>query len=210
MGKTLNVALPKGRLGEGVYDIFESLGYGCEGIKDKNNRKLIFENEQVGIKYFWVKPTDVSVYVEHGAADIGVVGRDILLEYEPDVYELFDMGMGKCRMAVAAKNDFYDDRGRTLRVATKFPNIARTYYSSKSREIEIIKLNGSIELAPILNLSDVIVDIVETGKTLAENGLRPYEDIVDISARFIANKSSYKFKNEEINLILEKLREMRK
>ncbi len=210
MSKTLNVALPKGRLGEGVYDIFESLGYGCEGIKDKNNRKLIFENEQIGIKYFWVKPTDVSVYVEHGAADIGVVGRDILLEYEPDIYELFDMGMGKCRMAVAAKNDFYDDRARTLRVATKFPNIARTYYASKSREIEIIKLNGSIELAPILNLSDVIVDIVETGKTLVENGLRPYEDIVDISARFIANKSSYKFKNEEINSILEKLREMRK
>ena len=205
----INIALPKGRLGEKVYAMFEKAGYTCPSIKE-NNRKLIFENEELNVKYFWVKPTDVSVYVEHGAADIGVVGRDILLEYEPDIYELFDMNMGKCRMCVAAKNDFHDDRGRTLRVATKFPNIARTYYASKSREIEIIKLNGSIELAPILNLSDVIVDIVETGKTLYENGLKPYEDIVDISARFIANKASYKFKNEKIEAILEKLRELKK
>ena len=205
----VNVALPKGRLGEKVYEIFEKAGYDCPSIKEKN-RRLTFENEERGIRYFWVKPSDVAIYVERGAADIGVAGKDILLEYSPDVYELLDLGLGKCRMAVAGKTDFADDTEKTLRVATKFVNIAAEYYAKKSREIDIIKLNGSIELAPILNLSDVIVDIVETGKTLAENGLRPYEDIVDISARFIANKSSYKFKNEEINLILEKLREMRK
>ena len=205
----LNIALPKGRLGERVYEMFEKIGYGCPAIREKN-RSLIFENEENKVRYFWSKPSDVAIYVERGAADIGVVGKDILLEYEPDIYEFLDMNIGKCRMCVAAKNDFYDDRGRTLRVATKFPNIARTYYASKSREIEIIKLNGSIELAPILNLSDVIVDIVETGKTLYENGLKPYEDIVDISARFIANKASYKFKNEKIEAILEKLRELKK
>lgn len=197
MDKLLNIALPKGRLGEKVYDIFEKAGYGCPSIHE-NNRKLIFENEETGVRYFWVKPSDVAIYVERGAADIGVAGKDILLEYNPDVYELCDLQMGKCRMAVAAKDDFFDNPERTLRVATKFPNITKKYYSALSREIDIIKLNGSIEIAPILGLSDVIVDIVETGTTLKENNLRPYETIVPISARLISNKVSYKFKNDVI------------
>lgn len=200
MRQTVNVALPKGRLGEKVYDMFEKAGFPCPSIRE-NSRKLIFENEEAGIRYFWVKPSDVAIYVERGAADIGVVGKDILLEYAPEVYELLDMRMGKCRMAVAAKRDFRDDTERTLRVATKFPNIARRFYSGKCRDIDIIKLNGSIELAPILGLSDVIVDIVETGKTLLENGLEPYETIVQISARLISNKASFKFKNKEIERI---------
>lgn len=200
--KIINVALPKGRLGEKVYAMFESAGYPCPSIKEKN-RKLIFENEELGINYFWVKPSDVSIYVERGAADIGVAGKDILLEYKPDVYELLDMNMGKCKMAVAACKGFKDDGRNTLRVATKFPNIAKKHYRGKCRDIDIIKLNGSIELAPILGLSDVIVDIVETGKTLYENNLEPIEDIVPISARFIANKASFKFKTAEIEKIVE-------
>ena len=163
----LNVALPKGRLGEKVYSMFENAGFECPSIKE-NNRKLTFENEELGIRYFWVKPSDVSIYVERGAADIGVAGKDILLEYAPDVYELLDLNMGKCRMAVAGKKDFYDDNQKTLKVATKFVNIAKSYYASKCRDIDIIKLNGSIEIAPILGLSDVIVDIVETGTTLKD------------------------------------------
>jgi len=200
MDKLLNIALPKGRLGEKVYDIFEKAGYGCPSIRE-NNRKLIFENPETGVRYFWVKPSDVAIYVERGAADIGVAGKDILLEYNPDVYELCDLQMGKCRMAVAAKDDFFDNPERTLRVATKFPNITKKYYSGLSREIDIIKLNGSIEIAPILGLSDVIVDIVETGTTLKENNLRPYETIVPISARLISNKVSYKFRNDIIGKI---------
>ena len=206
MDKLLNIALPKGRLGEKVYDIFEKAGYGCPSIHE-NNRKLIFENEETGVRYFWVKPSDVAIYVERGAADIGVAGKDILLEYSPDVYELCDLQMGKCRMAVAAKEDFFDNPERTLRVATKFPNITKKYYSTLSREIDIIKLNGSIEIAPILGLSDVIVDIVETGTTLKENNLRPYETIVPISARLISNKVSYKFKNDVIGKIANAIEE---
>ncbi|MBP3938918.1 MAG: ATP phosphoribosyltransferase [Acutalibacteraceae bacterium] len=201
----INVALPKGRLGEKVYDMFEKSGYECPSIKEVN-RKLIFENEEAGVRYFWVKPSDVAIYVERGAADIGVAGKDILLEYAPDVYELLDMNLGKCRMAVAAKKDFRDNTENTLRVATKFPNIAKDYYSKKGRDIDIIKLNGSIEIAPILNLSDVIVDIVETGKTLLENDLEPKETIVPISARLIANKSSFKFKMEQIENIKNSLK----
>jgi len=199
--KMLNVALPKGRLGEKVYAMFEKAGFECPSIKE-NNRKLIFENEAVGVRYFWVKPSDVAIYVERGAADIGVAGKDILLEYEPDVYELFDLDIGKCRMAVAAKKDFRDNPNHTLRVATKFSNIARSYYASKGRDIDIIHLNGSIEIAPILDLSDVIVDIVETGTTLKENDLEVFETIVPISARLIANKSAFKFKGDIIEKIV--------
>ncbi|MBE6667160.1 MAG: ATP phosphoribosyltransferase [Ruminococcaceae bacterium] len=200
----INIALPKGRLGEKAYGIFEAAGFECPSIKEEN-RKLIFENPEKGVRYFWVKPSDVVIYVERGAADIGIAGKDIILEYKPDIYELADLGIGKCRMAVAAKKDFCDRRDRTLRVATKFPNIAKGYYASLSREIDIIKLNGSIELAPILGLSDVIVDIVETGKTLYENDLEPKSDIVNISARLVANKASYKFKNESISDICEQI-----
>lgn len=202
----IDIALPKGRLGEKAYGIFEKIGYGCPSIRE-NNRKLIFENENAGVRYFWVKPSDVAIYVERGAADIGVAGKDILLEYEPEVYELRDLGIGKCRMCVAARKGFEDNPERTLRVATKFPNIARDFYGRQSREIDIIRLNGSIELAPILNLSDVIVDIVETGTTLLENDLEPIEEIVSISARLIAGKTSYKFKYDEINALCTRVKE---
>ncbi len=204
MKSMLNVALPKGRLGEKVYSMFEKAGFECPSIKE-NNRKLIFENQEVGVRYFWVKPSDVAIYVERGAADIGVAGKDILLEYAPDVYELLDLQIGKCRMAVAGKKDFRYDRSRTLRVATKFKNIASAHYLSKGMDIDIIHLNGSIEIAPILDLSDVIVDIVETGTTLKENNLEVIEDIVPISARFIANKTSYKFKAEAIDKIVKQM-----
>lgn len=200
----LNIALPKGRLGEKVYAMFEKAGFSCPAIKE-NNRKLIFENEAAGVRYFWVKPSDVAIYVERGAADIGVAGKDILLEYEPDVYELADLGIGKCRMAVAAKKDFHDNPQQTLRVATKFSNIARNYYTAKGRDIDIIHLNGSIEIAPILDLSDVIVDIVETGTTLKENNLEVYETVVPISARLIANKSSFQFKSGLIEKIVREM-----
>ena len=209
MKTMLNVALPKGRLGEKVYSMFEKAGYPCPSIKE-NNRKLIFENEEAGVRYFWVKPSDVAIYVERGAADIGVAGKDIVLEYEPDIYELLDLGFGKCRMAVAAKKDFHDDKSRTLKVATKFSNIAGNYYRAKGRDIDIIHLNGSIEIAPILGLSDVIVDIVETGTTLKENDLVVYDTVVPISARLISNKASYKFKSQQIDELsknLEKLLE---
>ncbi len=201
----INIALPKGRLGERVYDMLERAGYGCPSIKEPG-RKLIFENEEAGVRYFWVKPSDVSIYVERGAADIGIAGKDILLEYSPDVYELLDLNIGKCRMAVAAKSDFFDDKQKTLKVATKFVNIAKTHYSSVGRDIDIIKLNGSIEIAPILGLSDVIVDIVETGATLKENNLEVIETIIPISARLISNKASFKFKTTEIEKLTEKMR----
>ena len=200
----LNIALPKGRLGEKVYAMFEKAGFSCPSIKE-NNRKLIFENREAGVRYFWVKPSDVAIYVERGAADIGVAGKDILLEYQPEVYELLDLNVGKCRMAVAAKKDFRDNPDRALRVATKFTNIARQHYLSQGRDIDIIHLNGSIEIAPILGLSDVIVDIVETGSTLKENDLVVLETIVPISARLIANKASYPFKKERIEAMLEKM-----
>ncbi len=202
----ISVALPKGRLGNKVFDIFAKIGYDCDEMHS-DSRQLVFTSEENGISYFLVKPSDVSIYVEHGAADIGIVGKDILLEYEPDVYELLDLGIGKCRMCVAGMNDFQDNPDVTLRVATKFVNIAKTYYKSINRDIEIIKLNGSIELAPILDLSDVIVDIVETGTTLKENNLDVLTEILPISARLIANKASYKFKTEEINKIVTKFSE---
>ena len=201
----LNVALPKGRLGEKVLAMFEKAGYECPAIHEPG-RKLIFENPEKGVRYFWVKPSDVAIYVERGAADIGVAGKDILLEYQPEVYELLDLGLGKCRMAVAGPSRFHDDGQRTLRVATKFTNIAAGYYASLGREIDMIKLNGSIEIAPILGLSDVIVDIVETGTTLKENDLEVMETIVPISARLIANKSAFQFKRTQMETIQSSLK----
>ena len=201
----LNVALPKGRLGDKVYHLLAGIGYGCP--EDYNaTRKLVVENPEVGIRYFLVKPSDVAIYVEHGAADVGIVGKDILTEASADVYELLDTGLGKCRMCVAAPADYQDDPSRPVRVATKFVSIAKSYYASMGRDIDIIKLNGSIELAPILGLSDVIVDIVETGTTLRENGLKVVTEFMPISARFIANKASYQFKHAEMDTMLEKLR----
>ncbi len=203
----LSVALPKGRLGDKVYDLLAGAGYGCpENYND--TRKLVVENPQAGIRYFLVKPSDVAIYVEHGAADIGIVGKDILEESGADVYELLDTGLGKCRMCVAGPEDFADDPGRPLRVATKFVRIAKSYYAAQGRDIDIIKLNGSIELAPLLGLSDVIVDIVETGTTLRENRLQVLTEFMPISARFIANRASYQFKRREIDTLLEKLTEV--
>jgi len=193
----LNIALPKGRLGEKVYGMFERAGFECPSIHEEN-RKLFFENEALGLRYFWVKPSDVAIYVARGAADIGVAGKDILLEHRPDVYELLDLNVGKCRMCVAGPKDFKDDPARTLRVATKFSHIATDYYTAIGRDIDVIGLNGSIELAPILGLSDVIVDIVETGTTLRENDLKVLETIVPISARLIANKASFVFYKDRI------------
>ena len=196
----LNVALPKGRLGEKVYAMFAKAGFECPAILE-NNRKLFFENEQKKIRYYWVKPNDVAKYVERGAADLGVTGLDILAEYEPDVEELLDLGIGRCRMMVAGPATVKKQQSGVLRVATKFTNIATEYYRSVGRDIDIIKLHGSIEIAPLLGLSDVIVDIVETGTTLKENNLQELEKVMDISARLIANKSACKFKQEQIELV---------
>lgn len=200
----LNIALPKGRLGEKVYAMFEQAGFECPDLREPG-RKLIFENPEKGVRYFWVKPSDVAIYVERGAADIGVAGKDILLEQEPDIYELLDLNIGKCRMAVAAKQEFQDDPRKTLRVATKFANIAAGHYRGKGRDIDIIHLNGSIEIAPILGLSDVIVDIVETGTTLQENDLTVLETVVPISARLIANKAGWQFKGTKIDALVRQL-----
>jgi ATP phosphoribosyltransferase len=200
----INVALPKGRLGNSVYDMLKRAGYDCPEMEE-DNRKLIFTNEEKKIRYFQVKPSDVTIYVERGAADIGIAGKDIILENSPEVYELLDLEIGKCRMAEAASKGWREDLGRTLRVATKFPNITRDYFNSESRDIDIIKLHGSIELAPIVGLSDVIVDIVETGTTLKENNLEVINTIVDISARLIANKASFQFKTKEIESIRDAL-----
>ena len=189
-----------------THQVDESTICQCTGLRDKNG-KLIFENEENGVRYFWVKPSDVAVYVERGAADIGVVGKDILLEQSSDVYELLDLGMGKCRMAVAGVKGERPDGGHTLRVATKFPNIAREFYRKQSREIDIIELHGSIEIAPILKMSEVIVDIVETGTTLRENNLEVIETVVPISARLIANKVSYKFNNARIRELCDRIAE---
>ncbi len=203
----INIALPKGRLGEKVYKLLARVGYGCDEYSEES-RKLVFKDSRGEVSYFWVKPADVSVYVELGAADIGVVGKDILNEYNPDVYELLDLGLGKCSMCVAAKSDWKDDISVPLRVATKFSHTAEKYFSGQGRDIEIIKLNGSIELGPVLGISDVIVDIVETGTTLRENDLKVFTKINDISARLISNKSAYKFKGGEIKNIVAKLAEV--
>ena len=200
----LNIALPKGRLGDKVYQLLAGAGYDCREVFD-DSRKLVFESRDAGVRYFLVKPSDVPIYVEHGAADIGIAGKDILLESGADVYELLDLGLGKCRMCVAAKRGYVEDTDRALKVATKFVNVAKRYYAGRGREIEIIHLNGSIELAPLTRLSDVIVDIVESGKTLEENDLYVLSEIFPISARFIANRASYKFKAAAIDEMISRL-----
>ena len=202
----LNIALPKGRLGDKAYALLAAAGYRAN--EDYNDtRKLVVENPDAGVRYFLVKPSDVAIYVEHGAADIGIAGKDILAESGADVYELLDTGLGRCRMCVAGPAGFADDESRALRVATKFVHIARDHYERRGRDIDIIKLNGSIELAPILGLADVIVDIVETGTTLRENDLTVLEEFMPISARLIANKASYKFKHAQMTELLSKMKE---
>lgn len=205
----LNVALPKGRIGKKVREIFSAIGYECEE-PSADDRRLVIENKDGTIRYLLIKPSDVGIYVEKGAADIGVVGKDTLVETEPDVFDLVDLDIGKCDMCVCVPDGYTEDKDSVLRVATKYPNIAGEYYSGLNREIEIIKLSGSIELAPILGLSDVIVDIVETGTTLRENHLHPETKILPISARLIANKSSYRFKCEEIENITSRIKELKK
>ncbi len=200
----INIALPKGRLGEKAYALLSAAGFGCATLPE-DSRKLVFGAESGEVSYFWVKPADVTVYVERGAADAGVAGKDIIEENSPDVYELADLKIGRCRMCVAAKEGWFDDASRPLRVATKFVNVAKNYYAGLGRDIEVIKLNGSIELAPLLDLSDVIVDIVETGTTLKENGLKVFAEIFPVSARLIANKAAYNFKNSEMLALAGKL-----
>lgn len=203
----VSIALPKGRLGNKAYSILQKCGYTVSELMD-DSRKLVFENAESGVRYFLVKPSDVAIYVEYGAADVGVVGKDVLIESGADVYELLDLGIGKCRMCVAAKEDYVEDTGRATVVATKFPRVARDYFMATNREIEIIKLYGSIELAPLLGMSDVIVDLVETGTTLKENRLKVTEEIFSVSARLIANKAAYKFKENEIREIVARMKEV--
>lgn len=203
----VSIALPKGRLGNKAYSILQKCGYTVSELMD-DSRKLVFENAESGVRYFLVKPSDVAIYVEYGAADVGVVGKDVLIESGADVYELLDLGIGKCRMCVAAKEDYVEDTGRATVVATKFPRVARDYFMATNREIEIIKLYGSIELAPLLGMSDVIVDLVETGTTLKENRLRVTEEIFSVSARLIANKAAYKCKENEIREIVARMKEV--
>lgn len=201
----LDVALPKGRLGDKVYKMFKEMGYDAQDFEE-NTRKLVFVNEEKGVRFFLIKPSDVAVYVERGVADIGIVGKDTLIESNADVYELLDLNLGKCSMCVCSKNGYEDDKSKTLTVATKYPNIAKKYYSEQNREIDIVKLNGSIELAPILGLSDVIVDIVETGSTLRENDLKVDTKIIELSARVIASKSCYNFKRKIIDDIVGRMK----
>ncbi len=198
----LTVAIPKGRLGEQVIEMLKSAGIG-ESI-DEKSRKLIFEDEKNGIKFMLLKNSDVITYVESGVADIGFSGKDMIMENNSDIYELYKMNIGKCKLSVAGikgRKIFMEDT--ILKVATKFPNISKKYFDSKGQKIRTIKLNGSIELAPILGLSDVIVDIVETGNTLKANGLEVLEDMYDITAMIISNRISYKFKRKEIKEIIE-------
>ena len=204
MSDLLNIALPKGRMGDKVLKLFSQIGFG-ELALGEDSRKLVVESPDGRVRYLLVKPSDVAIYVERGAADIGVAGKDTLMETEPDVYELLDLKFGKCVVAVAAKNGWVEDVSLPLRVATKYVNIAQNYYLSLNRQIDIIKLNGSIELAPILGLSDVIVDIVETGTTLKENDLSVFNVIAPSSARLIANRASYQFHVPLIDEIKAKL-----
>ncbi|MDF2872398.1 ATP phosphoribosyltransferase [Clostridium sp. KNHs205] len=207
----LTFALAKGRLAKKTMEILEQVGYTCEEMKDPDSRKLIFVNEEQKIKVFLAKANDVPTYVEYGAADIGVVGKDTILEEGRKLYEVIDLGIGKCRMCVAGPASAREllQHGELIRVATKYPGIAKDYfYNKKHQTVEIIKLNGSIELAPIVGLSEVIVDIVETGSTLKENGLEVLEEICTLSARMVVNQVSMKMEQERINKLITDLREV--
>ncbi len=204
----LNIALPKGRLAKMIYPLLSAVGYSCP-LMEEDNRLLMLENPEKGVRYLLTKPSDVAIYVEHGAADLGVVGKDVLEEGQNKVFELLDLDLGKCRMSVCVPDGYKEDPEKVLRVATKYPNITRSFYAAKNRQIELIVLHGSIELAPLSGLSDVIVDLVETGGTLKENHLHVEEVVLPVSARLIANKSSYRFQREEIERIKEALRPQR-
>lgn len=205
----LTIALTKGRLATKTLELFEQIGITCEEIKDKNSRKLIFVNEELGIRFFLAKANDVPTYVEYGAADIGISGKDTILEEGRKLYEVIDLGIGVCRMCVCGPESAREllQHHELIRVATKYPNIAKDYfYNKKHQTVEIIKLNGSIELAPIVGLSEVIVDIVETGSTLRENGLTVLEEICGLSARVIVNQVSMKRENERITKLIKDLK----
>ncbi|MDK2808057.1 MAG: phosphoribosyltransferase [Clostridiales bacterium] len=207
----LTFALAKGRIANQTLGILEQVGITCEEMKDKDSRKLIFVNEELKLRFFLAKATDVPTYVEYGAADLGVVGKDTILEEGRKLYEVVDLGLGKCRMCVAGPPDakHYLQNGERIRVATKYPNIAKDYfYNKKHQTVEIIKLNGSIELAPIVGLSEVIVDIVETGSTLRENGLVVLEEISQLSARMVVNQVSMKMEHERISDLIHRLKEV--
>lgn len=201
----IKIALPKGRLGDKAYSLLKRAGYGCESYNPES-RRLVFCDKSSGVTYFWVKPADVPAYVSLGAADAGVAGKDVLDEIRPDVYELCDFNIGKCFMCVAAKTGFKDDFSKPLRVATKFVSAAENYFLKKGRDIRVVKLNGSIELAPVLGISDVIFDIVETGETLKQNGLEVLEKAYPVSARLIVNKAAYGFDNQKINGLCKKIK----
>lgn len=203
----LNIALAKGRIGKDAYTVFKKIGIG-DSI-DLHSRKLIFKDDENKISYVYVKPSDVVTYVQNGVADLGVVGKDIILESDNDVYEIFDLGFGKCKFAVAGIKDQKNySKDQVIRVATKYPKIAKKYFDENEQKIQLIKLNGSVELAPLVGLSDVIVDLVETGNTLKANGLEVLEEMFDISARLICNRISYRFKYDRIINIIESLKEM--
>jgi len=202
----INIALPKGRLGKKSYELLKKIGYSCQELEEEG-RKLVFTSEENKVRYFWVKPSDVPIYVEKGIADLGVSGVDVLMESEADVYDMLDLGFGKCYFAIAAPKGWKYNSSRTIKIATKYINYSRKHFEKIEKKVELIKLNGSVELAPIVGLSDAIVDIVETGATLKENNLEIIEKLEDISARVIVNKVSYKFKNDTIEKVLEKIRE---
>lgn len=205
----LTFALAKGRLADKTLSLFEQIGITCEEMKDKSSRKLIFTNEELGFRFFLAKAGDVPTYVEYGAADIGVVGKDTLLEEGRRLYEVLDLKMGQCRMCVCGPESAraYLNNHEQIRVATKYPAIAKDYfYNKKHQTVEIIKLGGSIELAPIVGLSEVIVDIVETGSTLRENGLSVLEEVYPLSARMVVNQVSMKMENERITRLIQQLR----
>lgn len=205
----ITIALAKGRLAKKALEIFENVGVTCEEMKDEKTRKLIFTNEELGFRFFLAKPSDVPTYVEYGAADIGIVGKDTILEEGRKLFEVVDLGIGKCTMCVAGPESAKEllHHRELIRVATKYPNIAKDYfYNKKHQTVEIIKLNGSIELAPIVGLSEVIVDIVETGSTLRENGLSVLEEICPLSARMVVNQVSMKMENERITKLIKDLK----
>ncbi len=207
----LTFALGKGRLARQTLETFEKIGITCQEMKDKNTRKLIFVNEERKLRFFLSKGPDVPTYVEYGAADIGIVGKDTILEEKRNIYEVLDLGFGKCRMCVCGPKDAREllQHQELIRVATKYPNIAKNYfYNKKHQTVEIIKLNGSIELAPIVGLSEVIVDIVETGSTLRENGLNVLEEICPLSARMVVNQVSMKMEHERITKLISDLKEL--
>lgn len=206
----LTFALGKGRLANRTLELLEEIGITCEEMKDKSSRKLIFVNEELKLKFFLAKGPDVPTYVEYGAADIGVVGKDTILEENRKNYEVLDLGFGKCRMCVCGPASAREllQHHEMIRVATKYPRIARDYfYNKKHQTVDIIKLNGSIELAPIVGLSEVIVDIVETGSTLRENGLEVLEEICPLSARMIVNQVSMRMESERINQLIKDIKE---